>query len=140
MNLNWLNDADNMRTSNKIMGKSDSVIQSFNHCNEFFWWMMILNSNLIMILQEAANNLPAEEADYIKLYCQMPPISKMDASLNTLKNCEYVECNLLYSESKFFKWIQCFFAVQRLPRSHFFEQSHSYLPLFFVSWSSHPKS
>lgn len=37
---------------------------------------------------EVANNTPAEEADYVKLYCQQPPIMKMDASLNTLKNCE----------------------------------------------------
>eukprot|EP01039_Chlorochromonas_danica_P003612 gene3610-3955_t len=37
---------------------------------------------------ETANNAVAEEADFIKLYCQMPPITKMDASLATLKNCE----------------------------------------------------
>mmetsp|Transcript_16995 Transcript_16995/g.17749 ORF Transcript_16995/g.17749 Transcript_16995/m.17749 type:complete len:193 (-) Transcript_16995:270-848(-) len=37
---------------------------------------------------EAANNMPAEEADYIKLYCQIPPIIKMDSSLNSLRNCE----------------------------------------------------
>ena len=37
---------------------------------------------------EIANNIPAEEAEYVKLYCQQPPIMKMDASLNTLKNCE----------------------------------------------------
>jgi dynein light chain 1 len=30
----------------------------------------------------------AEEANVIKLYCQMPPIAKLDNSLNTLKNCE----------------------------------------------------
>eukprot|EP01031_Cornospumella_fuschlensis_P030486 gene30486-36847_t len=36
---------------------------------------------------EAANNAVAEEADFIKLYCQMPPINKMDAALGTLKNC-----------------------------------------------------
>jgi dynein light chain 1, axonemal len=33
--------------------------------------------------------MPAEEADYIKLYCQVPPIIKMDSSLNGLRNCEY---------------------------------------------------
>jgi hypothetical protein len=38
--------------------------------------------------QEVANNMAAEDADYIKLFCQMPPISKMDASLNSLKSCE----------------------------------------------------
>jgi len=37
---------------------------------------------------EAANNAVAEEADHLKLYCQMPPISKMDAALGSLKNCE----------------------------------------------------
>ena len=37
---------------------------------------------------EAANNMSAEDAEYIKLYCQMPPINKLDGSLNTLKNCE----------------------------------------------------
>lgn len=97
-----------------LSNPSITVTNSFSE-----WWSLIQISSWCCILQEAANNLPAEEADYIKLYCQMPPISKMDASLNTLKNCEYVECNLLYFESKFFKWIQCFFAVQHLPRSHF---------------------
>lgn len=37
---------------------------------------------------EAANNMAAEDADYIKLYCQIPPIIKMDSSLNSLRNCE----------------------------------------------------
>ncbi|CAE7741256.1 LC1 [Symbiodinium microadriaticum] len=37
---------------------------------------------------EAANGTAAEEADYIKLYCQVPPIVKMDSSLNALRNCE----------------------------------------------------
>eukprot|EP00341_Mesodinium_pulex_P010613 CAMPEP_0116902852 /NCGR_PEP_ID=MMETSP0467-20121206/10338_1 /TAXON_ID=283647 /ORGANISM="Mesodinium pulex, Strain SPMC105" /LENGTH=191 /DNA_ID=CAMNT_0004576921 /DNA_START=43 /DNA_END=618 /DNA_ORIENTATION=- len=37
---------------------------------------------------EAANEMSAEEADYIKLYCQVPPIVKMDSSLNSLRNCE----------------------------------------------------
>jgi len=37
---------------------------------------------------ETANNAVAEEAEYIKIYCQMPPINKMDSSLGTLKNCE----------------------------------------------------
>ena len=32
--------------------------------------------------------MPAEDADYIKLYCQIPPITKMDSSLNSLRNCE----------------------------------------------------
>lgn len=40
--------------------------------------------------QEAKNNLSGEEAAVIKLYCQVPPIAKLDNSLNTLKNCEYV--------------------------------------------------
>ena len=30
----------------------------------------------------------ADDAEYIKLYCQMPPINKMDGSLSSLKNCE----------------------------------------------------
>jgi len=37
---------------------------------------------------EAANEAVAEEAEYIKLYCQMPPINKIDASVANLKNCE----------------------------------------------------
>mmetsp|Transcript_316 Transcript_316/g.594 ORF Transcript_316/g.594 Transcript_316/m.594 type:complete len:96 (-) Transcript_316:570-857(-) len=37
---------------------------------------------------EAANNMSAEDADYIKLYCQIPPIVKMDSSLGGLRNCE----------------------------------------------------
>ena len=31
---------------------------------------------------------PLAEAVHIKLYCQMPPITKMDASLGSLVNCE----------------------------------------------------
>eukprot|EP00600_Ochromonadales_sp_CCMP1393_P003428 CAMPEP_0174989196 /NCGR_PEP_ID=MMETSP0004_2-20121128/20581_1 /TAXON_ID=420556 /ORGANISM="Ochromonas sp., Strain CCMP1393" /LENGTH=221 /DNA_ID=CAMNT_0016242565 /DNA_START=53 /DNA_END=720 /DNA_ORIENTATION=- len=37
---------------------------------------------------EAANEAVAEEAEYIKLYCQMPPINKIDASVANLKNCD----------------------------------------------------
>lgn len=36
-------------------------------------------------LNEGTN---AEDAEYIKLFCQIPPIIKMDSSLNGLKNCE----------------------------------------------------
>ncbi|CAM9563932.1 unnamed protein product, partial [Discosporangium mesarthrocarpum] len=37
---------------------------------------------------EAVNGQSAEEATVVKLYCQKPTISKLDNSLNTLKNCE----------------------------------------------------
>eukprot|EP01036_Dinobryon_divergens_P022268 gene22267-30510_t len=37
---------------------------------------------------EAASGVSAEEADHVKLYCQMPPIAKMDNALISLKNCE----------------------------------------------------
>ncbi|CAN0473556.1 unnamed protein product, partial [Ectocarpus sp. 8 AP-2014] len=37
---------------------------------------------------EAKNEASAEEATVVKLYCQMPPIAKLDNSLNSLKNCE----------------------------------------------------
>lgn len=37
---------------------------------------------------EVANNAVAEDADFLKLYCQLPPIQKMDAALGTLRNCE----------------------------------------------------
>lgn len=37
---------------------------------------------------EAKNETSAEEATVVKLYCQIPPIAKLDNSLNTLKNCE----------------------------------------------------
>lgn len=37
---------------------------------------------------ETVNNASAEESDYLKLYCQVPPVTKMDGSLSTLKNCE----------------------------------------------------
>ncbi|GMI10595.1 hypothetical protein TrLO_g13786 [Triparma laevis f. longispina] len=39
---------------------------------------------------EAKNEAVAEEADVVKLYAQVPPISKLDNSLNTLKNCEHL--------------------------------------------------
>jgi len=45
---------------------------------------------LILILKETANGVAAEDADYVKLYCQMPPIAKMDNALISLKNCECV--------------------------------------------------
>lgn len=34
--------------------------------------------------------MKAEEAETIKLYCQSPPIEKMDDSLNQLENCRYL--------------------------------------------------
>eukprot|EP01035_Chromulina_nebulosa_P018905 gene18905-24708_t len=37
---------------------------------------------------EANNNMAAEDAEYIKLYCQIPPITKLDNSINSLRNCE----------------------------------------------------
>jgi dynein light chain 1 len=37
---------------------------------------------------ETVNGVSAEEADYVKLYCQVPPINKLDSSLNSLRNCE----------------------------------------------------
>jgi hypothetical protein len=38
---------------------------------------------------ETANpDTPANEAEWIKLYSQQPPIAKLDGSLNSLVNCE----------------------------------------------------
>ena len=37
---------------------------------------------------ETKNEAVAEEAEVVKLYAQVPPITKLDNSLNTLKNCE----------------------------------------------------
>ena len=37
---------------------------------------------------EAKNSAIAEEAAVVKLYAQIPPIAKLDNSLNGLKNCE----------------------------------------------------
>jgi len=34
--------------------------------------------------------ISAEEATVVKLYCMIPPINKLDNSLNTLKNCEHL--------------------------------------------------
>lgn len=39
---------------------------------------------------EVKNETSAEDATVVKLYCQMPPIAKLDNSLNMLKNCEWV--------------------------------------------------
>ncbi|KAL0585353.1 hypothetical protein ABG067_004885 [Albugo candida] len=39
---------------------------------------------------EAKNSAVAEDAIAIKLYCQLPPINKLDTSLNALKNCEHL--------------------------------------------------
>lgn len=40
--------------------------------------------------QEEKHGERAEEARVVKLYCQVPPIQKLDASLNNLKECECV--------------------------------------------------
>uniref|UniRef100_A0A6U1PP98 Dynein axonemal light chain 1 n=1 Tax=Fibrocapsa japonica TaxID=94617 RepID=A0A6U1PP98_9STRA len=37
---------------------------------------------------EAKHEMSAEDAETVKLFCQIPPITKLDNSLNTLKNCE----------------------------------------------------
>ena len=42
------------------------------------------------VSQEAKNEAVAEDAEEVKLYCQIPPIQKMDNSLNTLKSCKWV--------------------------------------------------
>lgn len=41
-----------------------------------------------VIVQEEKSGEKATEAKDIKLYGQIPPIDKMDASLSTLTNCE----------------------------------------------------
>lgn len=43
------------------------------------------------IYQEEKNGMKASESKEIKLYAQYPPIEKMDASLSTLTNCEWVQ-------------------------------------------------
>lgn len=43
---------------------------------------------LVSIIQEEKSGEKATEAKDIKLYGQIPPIDKMDASLSTLSNCE----------------------------------------------------
>lgn len=52
------------------------------------WRLASANADCDLRRQEAKNSAVAEEASVIKLYCQMPPIAKLDNSLNTLKNCE----------------------------------------------------
>lgn len=37
---------------------------------------------------ETKENVKAAEATSVQLYCQIPPINKLDASLNNLTNCE----------------------------------------------------
>lgn len=37
---------------------------------------------------ETLHTVVATEVDHVKLYCQQPPIAKMDAALNSLVNCE----------------------------------------------------
>ena len=37
---------------------------------------------------ETDNNALAEDAEHLKLYCQVPPINKLDGSINTLKTCQ----------------------------------------------------
>lgn len=60
---------------------------------------------LVSIIQEEKSGEKATEAKDIKLYGQIPPIDKMDASLSTLSNCEWVLQSLscvtygMYNES-----------------------------------------
>jgi hypothetical protein len=56
----------------------------------FFFFFFNLQTTCAQAIKnwETVNNAVAEEADYIKIYCQMPPIAKMDAALIGLKNCE----------------------------------------------------
>mmetsp|Transcript_18701 Transcript_18701/g.47325 ORF Transcript_18701/g.47325 Transcript_18701/m.47325 type:complete len:192 (-) Transcript_18701:546-1121(-) len=39
---------------------------------------------------EEASGTPASEAEVVKLYCQIPPIAKLDNSLNNLVKCEHL--------------------------------------------------
>jgi dynein light chain 1 len=39
---------------------------------------------------EAKHEQKSEEATVVKLYCQLPPIAKMDNSLNSLASCEHL--------------------------------------------------
>jgi hypothetical protein len=39
---------------------------------------------------EARSKEALPEAKVVKMYCQIPPITKLDNSLNNLKNCEYL--------------------------------------------------
>uniref|UniRef100_A0A8C0G690 Dynein light chain 1, axonemal n=1 Tax=Chelonoidis abingdonii TaxID=106734 RepID=A0A8C0G690_CHEAB len=43
---------------------------------------------LLYFPQEEKNGQKASEAKEVKLYAQIPPVEKMDASLSTLGNCE----------------------------------------------------
>ena len=38
--------------------------------------------------------MKASEAEHVKLFAQIPPIEKMDASLSTLSSCKYGYCVL----------------------------------------------
>jgi len=46
--------------------------------------------NIAIKAWEAKNEAVAADATAVKLYCQVPPIQKMDNSLNTLENCEHL--------------------------------------------------
>ena len=48
------------------------------------------NCNAAIKAWEAKHEAVAEEAEVVKLYCQIPPIAKMDNSLNTLKCCTHL--------------------------------------------------
>eukprot|EP00928_Gymnodinium_smaydae_P061885 TRINITY_DN45858_c0_g1_i1.p2 TRINITY_DN45858_c0_g1~~TRINITY_DN45858_c0_g1_i1.p2 ORF type:complete len:192 (+),score=49.55 TRINITY_DN45858_c0_g1_i1:106-681(+) len=42
----------------------------------------------MQIWSEKNDNTPAEDAEVVKLLCMMPPIEKMDSTLNNLVNCK----------------------------------------------------
>lgn len=91
----------------------------------------ILRTVILTCLQEEKCGEKACDAKEVKLYMQLPPIEKMDASLSTLSHCEYdintsIHNTIISQFSgipKIFKWegacsVQFQSEEQKKPLSH----------------------
>ena len=52
------------------------------------FWLQTTCAQAIKLLEEKNPGVPVEEIEHVKLYCQVPPIVKLDSALLALKNCE----------------------------------------------------
>lgn len=64
----------------------------------------VANQCICLILLQSVKNADADptQAKKVSLICQMPPLRKMDAALNTLVNCESANDNLINKSALIF--------------------------------------
>lgn len=72
----------------------------------FSWLIFLLQEAQEMENSESKEKVKASDAKAVKLLFQIPPIDKMDASLSTLANCEWVFIICIIYNTKSFRWIE----------------------------------